>query len=81
MNSSHSDRPIVAGGSIPPRSCPVCGATGRVDVLRLPELPVDLNSQVDPRQARSVTKGPTSLVVCTECGHLYNEVFDSALID
>ncbi|MEL7208905.1 MAG: class I SAM-dependent methyltransferase, partial [Actinomycetota bacterium] len=62
-------------------ACPVCGTSERIEVLDLPLLPVDLNSQVDPSAASGVDKGPTSLVACTGCSHLYNQAFDPQLID
>lgn len=60
--------------------CPVCGGTDRAPVLRLPDLPVDLNSQRSPSDAAAAARGPIDLVICCTCTHIYNRAFDPALI-
>lgn len=76
MSLLPSDAPPKSGLS----RCPVCDGADREPVLRLPDLPVDLNSQRVPADAESVTRGPVDLVVCCACGHLYNRTFDAALL-
>ncbi len=61
-------------------ACPVCGEPDGEVILSLPDLPVDLNSQVDPAAAPSVARGPVELAACRACGHLYNHTFDPTLI-
>lgn len=60
--------------------CPACGGASREPVLRLPDLPVDLNSQRSPSDAASAARGPIDLVICCTCAHIYNRAFDPALI-
>lgn len=81
MNSSPFDSDRANGRRTGITACPVCGTGECTEVLELPSLPVDLNSQVGPAEATGVDKGPTALVVCNGCSHLYNQAFDPALID
>lgn len=62
-------------------ACPVCRSTDHDDVLSIPGLPVLVNAQVRPHQALDVARGDMDLVVCRDCGHLFNRSFDPTLLD
>ncbi len=61
--------------------CPVCRTTGYSDVVSLRNVPLVANATVTPDQGPRVPMGDLDLVVCHECGHLYNRVFDAGRLD
>ena len=67
------------GGAL--AGCPVCGGTASEPVIDLGDLPVNLNSQIEPGRSRQAARGPIRVVVCTACSHLYNAAFRPELIE
>ena len=63
-------------------TCPVCEHPGAVEVLDLPTpVPVLANRLYgDAGSARSAPVGHTRLVLCRECGHVWNAAFEPDLV-
>ena len=60
-------------------NCPVCSSKEQTPVLDLTGLPVVINAQASPTEAKAVHKENISLVVCNSCTHLFNTSFDEKL--
>lgn len=59
--------------------CPVCGSGRLTPFLHRSQVPVHQNLVVaNPDAARSVARGELDLVVCEDCGFVFNRVFDLA---
>lgn len=59
--------------------CPACRGANVVALLDLGETPVFCNVQWPSReQARAAAKGPLALSACTDCGHVFNRVYDAS---
>lgn len=57
--------------------CPVCEGTHIIPFLKRSQVPVHQNLVVDnPLDARSVMRGELDLVVCSDCGFVFNQAFD-----
>ena len=66
--------------SIPP--CFLCGSSSTVDLLEIEQVPVHCNLLWSTRQqARRVPRGDIRLVLCKECGHLFNASFRPELME
>jgi SAM-dependent methyltransferase len=60
-------------------NCPACRGSRVVDLLDLGETPVFCNVQWSSREeARAAAKGPLALSACTDCGHVFNRVYDAS---
>ncbi len=61
--------------------CPLCAATGAVDVMDVENIPVFANVLFDDRaEALDAPTGRMRLVACSRCGLLYNRAVDPALL-
>jgi hypothetical protein len=61
--------------------CPVCCSTHLRGVLRIPAIPVLCNVIWEKREdALAVPRGDVDLVFCEDCGHVFNQAFDPALL-
>lgn len=59
--------------------CPVCGSSQPTLFLQRTRVPVHQNLVVNSREAaRSVARGDLELMVCEECGFVFNRTFDIA---
>ncbi|MFZ2302002.1 MAG: methyltransferase domain-containing protein [Gallionella sp.] len=59
--------------------CPVCGSSQLTLFLQRTHVPVHQNLVVNSREAaRSVARGDLELMVCEECGFVFNRTFDIA---
>ncbi|MDO8465576.1 MAG: methyltransferase domain-containing protein [Gallionella sp.] len=59
--------------------CPVCGSSQLTLFLQRTRVPVHQNLVVTSREAaRSVVRGELELMVCEECGFVFNRIFDFA---
>lgn len=57
--------------------CPVCESPRLSSFLQRSQVPVHQNLVVtDPQAARTVTRGELDLVVCEDCGFVFNRAFD-----
>lgn len=62
--------------------CPICEHQASLLLLEEPDLPVLINQQYESAlAAKNAPRGKMSLAACQNCGHLYNQVFDPALLD
>ncbi|MFH0921363.1 MAG: methyltransferase domain-containing protein, partial [Fibrobacterota bacterium] len=62
-------------------NCPVCGSIALETVLNRPVMPVMQNVVYDTREAAlRAPKAPFQLALCTNCGHLFNSLFDANLM-
>ena len=62
------------------RQCPVCESAEHVSVLTLRHVPVLMNAQVAPEHSAEVPRGCIDLVICADCGHLFNRAFDASVL-
>jgi SAM-dependent methyltransferase len=61
--------------------CPVCGGRSTRSLIDLGQLPVFCNVLWPSRElARNAPRGPLRLVVCEDCGMIWNSAFDPALV-
>lgn len=59
------------------QQCPVCESPRLSSFLQRSQVPVHQNLVVtDPQAARTVTRGELDLVVCEDCGFVFNRAFD-----
>lgn len=59
-------------------SCPICVSTGLQHILDLPQLPVLANILWENQEeALSAPRGDMALVLCENCGHVFNQSFDA----
>lgn len=57
--------------------CPVCESTQRKSLLQRSQVPVHQNLLVNSQEAaRTVTRGELDLVICEDCGFVFNQAFD-----
>lgn len=57
--------------------CPVCKSTRLSAFLQRPQVPVHQNLVVNsPEAARTVTRGELDLLICKDCGFVFNQAFD-----
>ena len=63
------------------RPCPVCEHDGLTTFLRRSRVPVHQNIVVSQQEeARAVPRGELELVVCRQCGFVFNSAFDASLL-
>jgi SAM-dependent methyltransferase len=61
--------------------CPVCGKRHLTSFLKQSNVPAHQNRVITTQQAaRSVTRGQIDMVVCEDCGFVFNRLFDMALM-
>lgn len=59
------------------QSCPVCQGQQLTAFLQRPQVPVHQNLVVSsPQAARSAPRGDLDLMVCDDCGFVFNQAFD-----
>ena len=79
--SNDSRNVVTENGKIMNVSCPVCGGHQLEEFLRRDSVPVHQNllfsSQAD---ARHLTTGQLSMVVCKLCNFVFNQAFDLSLL-
>jgi len=64
------------------RPCLLCGSASTVGLLEIEQIPVHCNLLWSTRQqARRVPRGDLRLVLCKECGHLFNASFRPELME
>ncbi len=64
------------------QNCPVCGHTAILDILDLPAIPVYCNVLwATSEAAQAAPTGDLLLGFCQQCGHVFNQLFDPALVD
>jgi len=57
--------------------CPLCAGTRLRPFLLRPQVPVHQNLVVNSQEAaRAVTRGELELVICEDCGFIFNQAFD-----
>jgi SAM-dependent methyltransferase len=62
-------------------TCPICHGAAVQPFIDLGEVPLFCNVQWPTReQALQAPKAPLSLVACTDCGHVYNDLYDATLL-
>jgi len=62
--------------------CIICRTPALVEFFALDAVPVHCNIQWETREAACAAPvGDLHLVFCTECGHIYNQAFDPALVE
>jgi SAM-dependent methyltransferase len=62
-------------------NCTVCGSASTVPVITLDQVPILCSVQWPSRQeAIHAPRGTIELSFCSECGHLFNSVFDASLM-
>ena len=65
----------------PALSCPVCGGAAVSEFLHRDNVVPHQNALMATRaEARGVTRGTLSLVVCGACGFIHNQAFDQAIM-
>lgn len=69
----------MSGNPIATLACPSCSGTTTQAFFHIASTPVTCTSIFDSAQeARAIDTGPVDLVVCAECGLIYNRSFDAA---
>lgn len=62
--------------------CPVCSSRNVAEFLHIQSVPVHCNSLWDTRAgALSAPRGDILLTFCKQCGHVFNALFDSTLMN
>lgn len=65
----------------PPKACTCCNSKNVREVISIPGVPTHCNILWKDRDsAVTCTKGDIQLTFCENCGHLYNQAFDSQLM-
>ena len=59
------------------KTCPLCKSSSLQNVLTRNQVPVHQNLLInDQNTAMSVCRGDLTLVICKECGFIFNQTFD-----
>ncbi|MFZ7094170.1 class I SAM-dependent methyltransferase [Primorskyibacter sp. 2E233] len=66
----------------PLTSCPACGSTHLDEIYRLEAIPVQSCILLDTEaEARAFPRAPLALSLCSDCGFIFNTIFDLAKVD
>ncbi len=72
----------MASDSSKKNACTVCGSSGVMDVVDIPDVPIHCNLLYPSREsALGAPRGSIRLSYCPTCGHVFNSDFDPRLME
>lgn len=60
--------------------CPLCGSNSSFSFFKFDQVPVAPNAPLKPENIKNDILGKLEIVICKNCGHIFNKAYDEALV-